>query len=210
MVDDLRNFLFGPPGAGGLDLAAINIQCGRDIGLPDYRNLALNRNIGVSNFSSITADPSTAAALAAIYNNNIDNVDDWVGMLAEDHVAGASVGKLLKAEIANQFQRLRDGDRLFYRSAAAGLYAGGVLNADIAAIIDLDHLRLSDILKANTSLENLQNSVFFVTPPGDFNSDGIVAGATFSHGSAALRQAPPARAILPIGKQASGRKRRCP
>jgi peroxidase len=179
MVDDLRNFLFGPPGAGGLDLAAMNIQRGRDVGLPDYRNLALNRNISVSNFSSITADPSTAAALAAIYNNDINNVDAWVGMLAEDHVAGASVGKLLKAEIANQFQRLRDGDRLFYRSAAAGLYAGGVLNPGIAAIIDLDHLRLSDILEANTSLENLQSNVFFVTPPGDFNNDEIVDGSDF-------------------------------
>jgi peroxidase len=176
MVDDLRSFLFGPPGAGGLDLAAINIQRGRDVGLPDYRNLAMNRNIPVSSFSGITADPSTAAGLATIYNNDINNVDAWVGMLAEDHVVGASVGKLLRAEIASQFQRLRDGDRLFYRSAAAGLYAGGVLNADIAAIIDLDNLKLSDILKANTSLESLQSNVFFVTPPGDFDNNGIFDG----------------------------------
>ena len=39
VIDDVRNFLFGPPGAGGLDLAAINIMRGRERGLPDYNTI---------------------------------------------------------------------------------------------------------------------------------------------------------------------------
>jgi len=40
----------------------------------------------------------------------VDNIDPWVGLLAEDHVAGASVGPSAMAIITNQFTRLRDGD----------------------------------------------------------------------------------------------------
>ena len=182
MVDELRSFLFGPPGAGGLDLAALNIQRGRDVGLPNYLQLLKSRQWGgiPTNFSGITSDPALAQALSEIYAGNINNVDVWVGMLAEDHIAGASVGGSLKREIEEQFRRLRDGDRLFYRANAAGLYTGGVLNPEIAAIIDLDNWRLSDLLAANTSITSFQQNVFFIPGTGDFNGDGNVDAADYN------------------------------
>jgi hypothetical protein len=166
VIDDLRNFLFGPPGAGGMDLAAINIQRGRDTGLPNYRTLRNAHQISpsLSSFTQITSDADLAALLATLAGDNLNNIDPWVGMLAEDHVTGASVGATARAIMVGQFQRLRDGDRLFYRGTAAGLYNNGVLDPAIAALVDLDALRLSDILAWNTGATGLQANVFFAVP----------------------------------------------
>ena len=99
--------------------------------------------------------------------------------LAQNHVADASVGDIFKGIITSQFRRLRDGDRLFYRGAAAGLYTNGVQNPDTAAIVDLDTLTLADVILANTSISHLQKNVFFVPAAGDYNGDGLVDSADY-------------------------------
>jgi len=179
IVDDLRDFLFGPPGAGGLDLASLNIQRSRDVGLPTPVNLSrAYQFLPPTNFSQITSDPNLAQTLTTLYGNT-NNLDTWVAGLAQDHVAGASVGDIFRGIISNQFRRLRDGDRLFYFGNAAGLYTNGVLNPDIATLVDLDHLTLGDLIRANTSIPHLQRNIFFVPQPGDFNGDGLVDSSDY-------------------------------
>jgi hypothetical protein len=126
-----------------------------------------------TNFNQLTSDPVLAQALATVYVA-MNRVDTWIAGLAQDHAPGASVGAIFKAIIENQFTRLRDGDRLFYRGNAAGLYTNGVLNPEIAAIVDLDALTLADIIRANTTITQLQQNVFFLPIAGDYNLDGVV------------------------------------
>src|SRR5262249_37504895 len=54
-----------------------------------------------------------AARLRAIYGN-VNNVEGFVGMVSEKHVAGTEFGPLQRAIWKKQFEALRDGDRYFY------------------------------------------------------------------------------------------------
>jgi hypothetical protein len=156
-VDDLRNFLFGPPGAGGLDLASLNIQRGRDHGLPDYNSVRTAHGLPVNSFAEITSDVNLQNELRALYGESIDDIDLWVGALAEDHMPGTSVGELLATGIADQFTRLRDGDRFWYRN-----------DPDFSAsdIAVLESTKLSDIIMRNTGVIAMQADVMFVPEPG--------------------------------------------
>lgn len=149
IVDSLRNFLFGAPGQGGLDLASLNIQRGRDHGLADYNDTreayGLER---IDSFDDITSNPELAAKLEELYGT-VDNVDLWVGLLAEDHVPGSSVGELTQTILVDQFERLRDGDRFWYQN----VFSGRELDR-------IEHTTLSDIIERNTTVEGLQRNVF--------------------------------------------------
>jgi hypothetical protein len=56
---------------------------------------------------------TVAARLKAIYGD-VDRLDAFVGMVAEQHVAASELGELQRAIWRREFQRLRDGDRFFY------------------------------------------------------------------------------------------------
>jgi hypothetical protein len=161
IVDSLRNFLFGAPGQGGLDLASLNIQRGRDHGLADYN--AVRKAYGlraVTSFSQISADPEVQQTLQSLYGT-VDNIDLWVGILSEDHVPRASVGQLAKTIIADQFQRLRDGDRFWYQRQFSD-----------QTLANLENTTLSDIIQRNTTIKNLQGNVFFMN--GEINGQVFV------------------------------------
>jgi len=167
VVDSVRNFLFGPPGAGGLDLASLNIQRGRDHGLADYNTIRAAYGLPrVTDFSQITSNVDLQAKLKALYGS-VNNIDAWVGMLAEDHVAGSSTGPLVRSVLIDQFTRLRDGDRYWYERT----YSGQTLQT-------LENTTLADVIRRNSTLTNLQSNVFFFrvgisgTVFNDANADG--------------------------------------
>ena len=148
IVDDLRNFLFGP--TSGLDLAAINIQRGRDLGLGTLNETRSAMGLTpYTSFSQITSDTATAAALQSAYGD-VNKVDLWVGGLAEDHVAGAMVGQTFDLIIAKQFLSLRDGDRFWYQNQGF----------DPATLKAIDSTTLSSLILRNTDTKYMQSDAF--------------------------------------------------
>lgn len=153
VVDDVRNFLFGEPGEGGFDLASLNIQRGRDHGLPDYNTLREAYGLARKRtFAEISSDPQAQDRLERAYDR-VDLIDPWIGGLSEDHLAETQVGELVATVLADQFTRLRDGDRFFYR------HDPGFTPAQID---ELENTRLSDIIRRNTTILVIQEDVFHV------------------------------------------------
>ena len=149
IVDSLRNFLFGNPGSGGFDLASLNIQRGRDHGLADYNSTREAYGLSrVTSFAEITSDVKLQEKLEQLYGS-VDNIDLWIGGLAEDHAPGSAVGELVQTIIADQFYRIRAGDRFWYENS---------LSAEKVAIVR--STSLADIIARNTGLRNLQDNVF--------------------------------------------------
>jgi hypothetical protein len=92
------------------------------------------------------------AQLQTLYGS-VDNVELFVGGLAENHAAGSSIGSTFGAIIADQFQRVRDGDRLWYQNIFSGSDLKGIQNTTLA-----------DLIRENTTTTNVQNKVFDFQP----------------------------------------------
>ena len=115
----ITKHLFERDGSPGQNLAALNIQRSRDHGIPGYNYF--RKFCGLSDAKTFEdtkceiKDPQNREILSRVYNNNPNLAELWVAGLAEKPVPGGSVGPTFKCVIADQFRRVRDGDRFYYR-----------------------------------------------------------------------------------------------
>ena len=148
-----------------MDLAAINIARGRDFGLGTLNQtreaLGFDR---YQDFSEITDDPGTLAALKEAFAS-VDEIDLWTGGLAEKHASGALVGETFQAIIAQQFEALRDGDRLWYENQGF----------DAKTLDMIENTTLADIILRDTDTKNIQDDVFVAYDRHSGTAGGIAA-----------------------------------
>ncbi len=149
----LRNMLFGRPGRGGMDLAALNIQRGRDHGLGSLNQV--RSGFGLEPFGSFEelagGRSEIAEKLAEVYDS-VDQVDPWVGMLCEAPLEGSAVGSTLQTVMVDQFTRLRDGDRFWFEN-----------DPDLADWVEtIRDTTLIDVIRRNTEIgDELDETPFF-------------------------------------------------
>jgi Animal haem peroxidase/Secretion system C-terminal sorting domain len=152
----LRNFLLGQ--GAGLDLVAINLQRGRDHGLPDYKQVREFYGLSsISSFSDINSDEHVHNRLQKVYDN-VNDIDLWAGIYSEPLVSGTSLPATAIAIVKAQFEALRDGDFYFYKNDPA------ISSSDLSLI---NSSGLANILRRNSSTRDIPQNIFFKEPCDD-------------------------------------------
>uniref|UniRef100_A0A8C7DWS8 Thyroid peroxidase n=1 Tax=Oncorhynchus kisutch TaxID=8019 RepID=A0A8C7DWS8_ONCKI len=104
---------------GGLDLAALNLQRGRDHGLPGYNDwrtfCGLDRIETRDDFRKVVKDASVVGKIMDLFRHP-DNIDVWLGGLVEEPLSGSRTGPLFSCLIGKQIKMIRDGDRFWWES----------------------------------------------------------------------------------------------
>jgi peroxidase len=142
-VGALRNLLFAGLVGGGvdeMDLIAIDIRRESDVGLGSLNQTRRALRLQpYGSFAELTSDPILQKTFQQIYGD-VENVDLFMGGLAEKHANGAVAGATFQAIIANQFSRLRSGDRFYWQNQG--------FNSELASAIS--NTTLGEIIKRNT------------------------------------------------------------
>lgn len=155
VVNALRNQLVGRP----LDLAALNIFRGRDMGVAPLNimraqlfeatgNQRLRPYEDWEDFQARNdLTDAFMAQLKAAYPDGIDTMDAWVGGLAEKPVYG-QLGSTFGFIFREQMDRLQHGDRFYY------------LEILDDSIFQENAQTFSDLIMRNTGLTNLPENAF--------------------------------------------------
>ncbi len=154
----LTNQLFAPNNsAPGLDLASLNIQRGRDHGLPPYltwKRWALEECGIESEFHN----ELTKIHLLQTYGT-LETVDLFVGGLSEEPLEGGLVGATFACIFARTFEAVRDGDRFYYENANENT---GIFTASQRA--EIEKASLSRVICDNSdNIQTIQPNAFLAS-----------------------------------------------
>jgi peroxidase len=114
----LTQHLFQGGNPFGFDLFSFNIQRGRDHGLPPYN--AYRKICGLQPFKTFNnmtkfMSPNIVKVFEKIYKS-VEDIDLYPAGVSEFHLPGSSVGPTFACIIAEQFRRLKRGDRFWYEN----------------------------------------------------------------------------------------------
>ena len=152
--------LFIPPQTPGFqNLAAFNIQRGRDHGLasyPEYRKLCglPNEKQAGSNpfsiFRNTITNPAIIDALEEVYGSPDSHIDLFPAGISESNDGKALLGRTFGCIMSRSFQALRDGDRFYYENKDIFSVAqqNQIKNMNMARVMCLT-LRGADVMHDN-------------------------------------------------------------
>jgi len=139
-----------------VDLAATNINRGRDHGINPYNlyreQCGLPRAKSFEELSD-TITPEQIQRLQRIYAH-VDDIDLYIGGLSETPVTGAVVGPTFGCIIGKQFSALKKGDRFFYENGS------GSQAFTLPQLAEVKKITFSKLICDNTDIQVIQPNVF--------------------------------------------------
>lgn len=139
-----------------VDLAATNINRGRDHGINPYNlyreQCGLPRAKSFEELSD-TISPEQIQQLQRIYAH-VDDIDLYIGGLSETPVTGAVVGPTFGCIIGKQFSALKKGDRFFYENGS------GSQAFTLPQLAEIKKITFSKLICDNTDIRMIQPNVF--------------------------------------------------
>lgn len=124
IADELQNHLKTKSAGQNLDLASLNINRGRDHGLPGYaKYVEYCSGLKLTSFEDLSNkfnwEQEIQNKVASVYDS-VEDIDLWIGLLSERVDIGSSTdsiaGSTLTCLLLEQFARLKKGDRFYYEN----------------------------------------------------------------------------------------------
>ena len=165
----LTTQLFEREAGMGLDLATLNIQRGRDHGLPPYpvwKSFCENQFPELNGLFKFSNDLTKIRFLQTY--GALDTLDLWPGGLAEETIPGGMIGPTFACIFAIAFSDLRNGDRFWYENTNPEVFTQ-------AQLAEIQKTSLSRVLCDNgDAISTIQPNPFvmgnrvscFLTIPG--------------------------------------------
>ncbi|XP_014293938.1 chorion peroxidase isoform X2 [Halyomorpha halys] len=151
----VTEFLYSSGNETGLDVLSLDIQRGRDHGLPPY--VAFRKLFGLKyeSFDDLNSSipQEILQDLRKVYQK-VNNIDLIVGGLAEIPNKGSLLGPVFSSIIAQQMATTRIGDRYFYDNKDQPY------PFTLSQLNEIRKVTLARLFCDNTSVKKMQSSVF--------------------------------------------------
>ncbi|XP_075726865.1 salivary peroxidase/catechol oxidase-like [Rhipicephalus microplus] len=150
-----------PENPFGLDLFAIDIERGRDHGTASYAAY-VQRLFGItlSSFDDLylrNLMPREVAMLYADLYEDVQDIDLFTAGMNEPALPGGDVGRTFAAIIAEEFRRLKLGDRFYYEH---GDQAGSFSEDQLNSIRNITYAKV--LCQNSQGINNIQKRAFLL------------------------------------------------
>ncbi|KAL1428690.1 hypothetical protein MTO96_003035 [Rhipicephalus appendiculatus] len=163
---EITRFLFAnPPNQFGKDLLSLDVNRGRDHGLPSYLHYrvlcGLKPVYSFDDFKKESKSYDAVNRLKAVYGNYFEDLDLIAGLALEIPVHGSFYGPTTLCILGEEYYRIKYADRFWFEN----LYHPGAFSKE--QVQNIAKVTLATLICRNTDVEHVQPNVFKMAGAGN-------------------------------------------